>query len=391
MASHQHSQCPLCNTLGEERMTLSRDPNGILKVRLETIDIVASLKQQMAKCYGNRVLPSGRRHTNRINKKVNVQEYYILGQNIGTSSILELIELLLQRDYPEIAIFDGSKDGAVGPIFVPEGYLPKKPKVVDPDIAQDIKSQFPDDKKLQGDVKQTEGDLLERQVYDALQTHFKSRKKEDVLIVQGLEMVKLGGERGRNVHEIDFLVINFTYQYILNIEVKKWLGQIQGKPENITDKAGEQLESNKELFEDWFGADLKGKWRYFSALFCLDMEQLLKDCIHCKDFIATSQPELLIILDLVEKVKLQYFFLKYYSNFTFIFSYVVVQPLRSTLKTSSLSANTSCFWPQKSLYQWLETWLVLSTRLSRKPALLRTSKFGATPPPRKGSYSTVAS
>ncbi len=39
--------------------------------------------------------------------------------------------------------------------------------------------------------------------------------------VQGLEMVKLGGARGRNVHEIDFLVINFTYQYILNIEVKK--------------------------------------------------------------------------------------------------------------------------------------------------------------------------
>ena len=67
--------------------------------------------------------------------------------------------------------------------------------------------QFTDDKNLQGDIKQTEGDLLERDVYDALQSHFKSRQDENVLIVQGLEMIKLGGERGRNVHEIDFLVI----------------------------------------------------------------------------------------------------------------------------------------------------------------------------------------
>ena len=299
MASHQQEQCPLCRTLGEERMTLSRE-NGILKLRLETEDIVASLKEQMAKCYGNRVLPPGRRPGKNQGKKVNVQEYYILGQNIGTSSILELVELLLQRDYPEIAIFDGSKDGAVGPIFVPEGYLPKKPKVVDPDIAQDIKSQFPDDKKLQGDVKQTEGDLLERQVYDALQTHFKARKKEDVLIVQGLEMVKLGGERGRNVHEIDFLVINFTYQYILNIEVKKWLGQIEGKPENIIDKARDQLENNRNLIEGWFAADLKGNWRYVSALYCTGMEQILKDCTNCNPFIATNQDEVLNIMKNLE-------------------------------------------------------------------------------------------
>ena len=110
MASQQqqNSQCPLCRTLGETRMTLSRE-KGILKIRLETEDIVASLKQQMAKCYGNRVLPSGRRQGRNQGKKVNVQEYYILGQNIGTSSILELVELLLQRDYPNIAIFDASK------------------------------------------------------------------------------------------------------------------------------------------------------------------------------------------------------------------------------------------------------------------------------------------
>ena len=322
MASHQHTQCPLCNTLGEERMSLSRE-KGILKVRLETVDIVASLKQQMAKCYGNRVLPIGRRHTNRINKKVNVQEYYVLGQNVGTSSILELVELLLQRDYPKIAIFDGSKDGTIGPIFVPEGYLPKKPKIVDPDIAEDIKSQFPDDKNLQGDVKQTEGDLLERDVYDALQSHFKSRRDENVLIVQGLEMIKLGGERGRDVHEMDFLVINFTYQYILNIEAKKWLGQIECKPENIIYKARNQLKNNRTLIEDWFGADLKGNWRYKSALYCKGMEQILKDCPSCKPFIATNKDEILDIMKSLEDQIVKKQQVKFPEDFKIIAKYLL--------------------------------------------------------------------
>ena len=31
----KHTQCPLCHILGEDRMTLCRDPNGVLKVWLE--------------------------------------------------------------------------------------------------------------------------------------------------------------------------------------------------------------------------------------------------------------------------------------------------------------------------------------------------------------------
>ena len=158
---------------------------------------------------------------------------------MARSSILECVDLLLERDYPEIAIFDGSKDGMVGPIFIPEGYLPKKPKVIDSETAEIVMEQYPDDKKLIGDIRQSKGDMLERQVYDALYKHFSSKVDEDVLIIQGLELVKLGGVKGSDKQEVDFLIVNFTHQYILNIEVKKWLGQIQGKPENIIDKARE--------------------------------------------------------------------------------------------------------------------------------------------------------
>ena len=136
ISSHSGSHCPLCRILGETRLTLSSE-KGLLKVRLESEDVQKSLKEQMAKCYGNRrqqLIPG--RKVKKQGKKIKIQEYYILGQSVATADILELVELLLERDYPDVAIFDGSIPGRVGPIFVPESYLPKKPKVVDPDIAQ---------------------------------------------------------------------------------------------------------------------------------------------------------------------------------------------------------------------------------------------------------------
>ena len=57
-ASLQGLFCPLCNTLGETTMILSRE-KGLLKVRLEEDDMVETLKQQMAKCYGNKNASSG--------------------------------------------------------------------------------------------------------------------------------------------------------------------------------------------------------------------------------------------------------------------------------------------------------------------------------------------
>ena len=79
----------------------------------------------------------------------------------------------------------------------------------------------------------------------------------------GLNMIKLGKEKGKNVQEIDFLLINWTHQYILNIEVKKWLGVVKGKPGDTDkcsiSKAKDQINTIKTMIEDWFGADLKGK------------------------------------------------------------------------------------------------------------------------------------
>ena len=58
--------------------------------------------------------------------------------------------------------------------------------------------------------RQTKGDMLERQVYDALKKHFNEGVDEDVLVIQGIELIKLGGERGSDKQEVDFLVVNFN-------------------------------------------------------------------------------------------------------------------------------------------------------------------------------------
>ena len=151
-----------------------------------------------------------------------------------------------------------------------------------------------------GDIRQTKRDMLEHQVYDALKKYFSNRSNENVLVIQGLELVKLSGARRSDKQEVDFLIVNFTHQYILNIEVKKWLGQIQGKSDNIINKAKDQLESIKTILEDWFGADLKGSWKYVSALFCQCMEEILRNCNHCNKFVATNSDQISVIMESLE-------------------------------------------------------------------------------------------
>ena len=116
-----------------------------------------------------------------------VRNFYVLGQNVASESVSEIADLLLNRDVNEVYNFDGKNEESIGTIFIPEGYLPKRPRVVNPDISQEIQSQFPSDKKLSGEVKQTASDLIEKQVYKVLESFFKGRKNEAILVIQGIQ------------------------------------------------------------------------------------------------------------------------------------------------------------------------------------------------------------
>ena len=165
------NNCLLCKTLGTFELTLSNDKES-LKKRLENDNFQTHLiKETMAKCYG--IEKSGKFKQNRP-KKILIGNYQILGQNVENSSIFEMAEKLLDRDIPEIANFKDNINSS--PIFIPENFIPKKPKLKK---IEDISNQK---KKIPGEI----GDFIEKEVYETLKSYFKSRKEENVLMVQGM-------------------------------------------------------------------------------------------------------------------------------------------------------------------------------------------------------------
>ena len=154
---------------------------------------------------------------------------------------------------------------------------------------------------FQAVVKLTKADLIEKQVRDVVTGYYKELDGVAVLIICGLEMLILDAPRGKNVQEVDFLIINYSKQYILNIEVKRSLTEaMTGKRSNrmtVIEKAKQQSQKIKQILEDWY-PHLKGPWKYCSMFYCKEMIHKLRECEHCLDFIAQG-PE-----DLLAKVKL---------------------------------------------------------------------------------------
>ena len=66
------------------------------------------------------------------------EDLFVVGQDIATDSIPKFSRFLLERDYREVANFNGFNDGDVGVIVIPEEYIPKKPRIVEPDDADEV-------------------------------------------------------------------------------------------------------------------------------------------------------------------------------------------------------------------------------------------------------------
>lgn len=151
---------------------------------------------------------------------------------------------------------------------------------------------------MQGRIKITKSDLIEKKARDVVTMYYKKIDGVAVLIIHGIEMLILDAPKGKNKQEIDFVIVNYTKQYVLNIEVKRSLleeTQIQNKGKSVIDKAKEQSQKIKSILEDWY-PHLKGVWRYGSMLYCEELDPVLRSCGHCVDFV-TEGPE-----DLLEKL-----------------------------------------------------------------------------------------
>ena len=75
-------------------------------------------------------------------------DIYVAGQDCATSSIKEIGVTLMKRDFPKVAASLGLNDKDIGVIVLPDTFLPKKARIVKPEIAEEIIQNNPEDTKL---------------------------------------------------------------------------------------------------------------------------------------------------------------------------------------------------------------------------------------------------
>jgi hypothetical protein len=224
---------------------------------------------------------------NKIRK--NMYKYY-LGNNVEFASFRKAAEFLFNRDYKN------KKQ-----IFVPEVFLTKLPEMIlnDKKQVEELLKSMNDDglsaeekkekEKLKCRLKTIEGEVIEKKVYDTLKAYYESHSDQEVLVIHGYEIAdleKLAGRKDISHWEKDFLIINKTYGYIMNIEAKS---SLIGKTLN---EAKAQLENTRMILEKWFGADLKEGWKFISAIYCERNDKTNKNCKEKMDFIFTGTEDL---------------------------------------------------------------------------------------------------
>ena len=150
-------------------------------------------------------------------------------------------------------------------------------------------SQNEGKKKLFGDIKQAKAELTEKEVYNELSKFIKN-KEHSTLLIHGVELpLHLPERQGKQ--EIDFLLVNYTKQYILNVEVKKSLTPIKNKPgQSTTKNAQKQLLRIRTLLNRIFGSVLKGQWKIMSMVSCHELEESVENCNHCHQFVSKGAP-----------------------------------------------------------------------------------------------------
>ena len=74
------------------------------------------------------------------NEDQEVKEKYNMGQGIITSSILEVVNTLMKRDVPQIFQWNGKE--IIPPVFVPDGFIPKDPEIIDPKNSEILQAKL---------------------------------------------------------------------------------------------------------------------------------------------------------------------------------------------------------------------------------------------------------
>ena len=222
--------------------------------------------------------------------KIRKNLYCLMGNgNHGILTIPEIVAQLLPRNYPELVDFDDSKRLM---IFVPEWYLAKAAKYVEPsrgpqlqeyserlaNLCPERRRYFEDLKKFYMAGQRTHrGELPEQNLYVALQAYFKGNN-ENVAVFHGIDILKINLDRFK-VKEKDFVIINATRRCILVIEVKRTLGA-----GDSIEKSIQQLNEAKEDLEAWFATEGLHHWLFIPMIYTEKIDPTI-DCNKCNEHV----------------------------------------------------------------------------------------------------------
>ena len=146
------TNCLLNCAIGVQEFLKSSEKEP-LEVRLEKDETKKMIREKMEKNYNVKFEQEddSLQQTSvegNDNEQPMIIDIYVAGQDFATSSIKEMGKTLVKRDYPKVAASHGFNDKEIGVIAVPDTFLPKKARVVKPEIAEEVIQNNPEDTKL---------------------------------------------------------------------------------------------------------------------------------------------------------------------------------------------------------------------------------------------------
>ena len=211
---------------------------------------------------------------------------YVFSKNNWTFDREAALEKLLENYFPSIYDLksvskEDFRHGQIGAQFLPNVITSKIPNVVDFGKLEKLNDKVTELKVL---CEKTEKDVL-----NGIKEYFKVQSNEDAIIFVGQEIeydYKEGnGKYNRKYYEKDFLILNLTFGYVLNIEVKNHLG----KGEVLS--GCKQLDETKRLFKHQFGEKIDPDWRVILVLYGSSLHLDLVICTECQPYIITSKDD----------------------------------------------------------------------------------------------------
>lgn len=190
--------------------------------------------------------------------------------------------------------------GQVGIVSIPKVYTTMFSEVVDsraymPAVRR-REHQIPDDLlvpttalEITDRLNRLKGERNEKEVFRLLHLYFQKKKiknggvPDDCLILTNQQLVD---PRSGRWYERDFVIVNLSAGYIMNIECKSYLNL-----QRLNDPKGgakEQLRISKDIVTELFGGIINESWDFVSAIFCSEVDQEVIICDGCWPYILTS-------------------------------------------------------------------------------------------------------